>query len=149
MILPDANLLLYAYNKDAAEHAAARRWLEDALSSPAPFALSWQTITAFLRISTNSRAFPQPLSIDEAISIVDEWLARPNVTIVAPGARHWEIFARLLRTGKAAGALTMDAHLAALAVEHGATLCTTDRDFARFEELKFVNPLAAKNRGRK
>lgn len=141
MILADANLLLYAYNADAAGHESSRQWLEASLSSAEPFALSWQTITAFIRISTNIRAFPQPLSIREAIEIVTEWLERPNVTVLQPGARHWEILARLLDEGQVSGALVMDAHLAALAIEHGATLLTTDRDFARFNNLRVINPL--------
>ncbi len=141
MILVDANLLLYAYNTDAPEHKSAAAWLESTISSVSPFALSWQTITAFIRISTNIRAFPKPMSIKEASSAVTEWLERPNVTILLPTERHWEIFARLLIEGQATGALVMDGHLAALAIEHGATLATTDRDFARFSELKVVNPL--------
>ncbi len=142
MILADANLLLYAYNTDAPEHEGARAWLEASLSSPVPFALSWQTITAFIRISTNIRAFPQPLSSKEAVEIVAEWMERPNVTILHASERHWEIFSRLLDEGQVAGALGMDAHLAALAIEHGATLATTDRDFARFANLNTVNPVA-------
>lgn len=140
MILCDANLLLYAYNVDAADHAKARVWLEGELSSPSLFCFSWQTITAFIRISTNHRAFPHPLSIEEAIKIVSSWLERPQCRVLAETERHWEIFAGLLAKEKAVGPLVMDAHLAALAVEHGATLATTDRDFARFSNLKIVNP---------
>lgn len=142
MILADANLLLYAYNTDAPEHERALAWLEASLSSPVPFAFSWQTITAFIRISTNIRAFPQPLSSKEAVEIVTQWMERPNVTVLHASERHWEIFSRLLDECQVAGALVMDAHLAALAIEHGATLATTDRDFARFAELNIVNPVA-------
>jgi uncharacterized protein len=142
MILTDANLLLYAYNRDAAEHDAAREWLEERLSAPDLFCLSWQTITAFLRISTNSRAFAQPLTIAEATSIVSEWLERPQSIILTPGERHWEFLTNLLTTGQATGPLVMDAHLAALSIEHGCTLATTDRDFARFPGLQTINPLA-------
>ncbi len=142
MILADANLLLYAYNADAPEHEPAARWLEASLSQPTPFAFSWQTITAFIRISTNIRAFPKPFSTKEAIEIVAEWAERANVTILQPSERHWEIFSRFLSEGQAVGALVMDAHLAALAVEHGATLATTDRDFARFADLQTFNPIA-------
>ncbi len=141
MILSDANLLLYAYNTAAPEHDQARQWLEESLSSTDPFGLSWQTITAFIRIGTNIKAFPMPLTVKEATEVVTEWLERPNVSVLQPTARHWEIFIRLLTEGKAAGALVMDAHLAALAIEHGCQLATTDRDFARFTELKTVNPL--------
>ena len=141
MILLDANLLLYAYNTDAPEHDQARRWLEESFSSTYSFGLSWQTITAFIRIGTNIKAFPTPLTLKEATEIVTEWLERPNVSVLQPTERHWEIFTRLLTEGKAAGALVMDAHLAALAIEHGCQLATTDRDFARFTGLKTVNPL--------
>lgn len=141
MILADANLLLYAYNSGIAEHAAARRWLEESLSGTTPFALAWPTITAFLRISTSVRAFPQPLRTADAVEIVSEWLGRPNLIVLQPTGRHWKIFARVLDEGQAAGALVMDAHLAALAMEHGCQLATTDRDFSRFTGLKTVNPL--------
>lgn len=141
MILTDANLLLYAYNRDATEHTAARAWFEGQLSTPDIFCFSWQTITAFLRISTNARAFAQPFTIAEATSIVAEWLGRPQAVVLTPGARHWEIFSDLLATGQATGPLVMDAHLAALALEHGCNLATTDRDFARFPGLQIVNPL--------
>lgn len=142
MILTDANLLLYAYNRDATEHDAARQWLEGQLSATDLFCFSWQTITAFLRISTNARAFPQPLTIVEATEIVTEWLERPQSVVLMPGERHWDIFSNLLTTGQAAGPLVMDAHLAALAIEHGCVLATTDRDFARFPGLQTSNPLA-------
>lgn len=141
MILTDANLLLYAYNHDAAEHDAARQWLEEQLTAPDLFCFSWQTITAFLRISTNARAFAQPLIIAEATAIVAEWLERPQVVILTPGERHWEILNDLLVTGQASGPLVMDAHLAALSIEHGCILATTDRDFARFPGLQVINPL--------
>lgn len=141
MILTDANLLLYAYNLDAAEHARARPWFEEQLSAADLFCFSWQTITAFLRISTNPRAFPHPLSIKEAATIVDEWLERPQTVILSPGERHWEIFQDLLEAGQATGPLVMDAHLAALAIEHGAILATSDRDFSRFAGLQLINPL--------
>ena len=143
MILADANLLLYAYNADAADHARAKEWLERELSSPSLFCLSWQTITAFIRISTNHRAFPRPLSIEEAVRIVSAWLDRPQCRVLTQTERHWAIFAGLLAEEKVTGPLVMDAHLASLAIEHGATLATTDRDFARFSTLKLVNPLAS------
>lgn len=143
MILTDANLLLYAYNRDASEHNAARRWLEEQLSTPDIFGFSWQTITAFLRISTNVRAFAQPLTIAEANRVVTDWVERPQAVILTPGERHWEIFRDLISAGQATGPLVMDAHLAALAIEHGCTLATTDRDFVRFPSLQITNPLAA------
>src|SRR3990172_10435689 len=142
MILTDANLLLYAYNADAVQHQQARRWLEEQLSAPDLFCFGWQTLTAFLRISTNPRAFPQPFSSKEAVAVVSSWLQQPQVVILNPGERHWTIFASLLTSGQATGALVMDAHLAALAIEHGARLATTDLDFSRFPTLDITNPLS-------
>ena len=141
MILTDANLLLYAYNVDATEHDTSRQWLETQLSGPNLFCFAWQTITAFLRISTNQRAFAAPLSIKEAAGIVTQWLERPQTVLLTPGENHWAIFQDLLESGQATGPLVMDAHLAALAIEHGAALASTDRDFARFPGLTLINPL--------
>ena len=141
MILTDANLLLYAYNVDATEHDTSRQWLETQLSGPNLFCFAWQTITAFLRISTNQRACAAPLSTKEAASIVTEWLERPQTVLLTPGENHWAIFQDLLESGQATGPLVMDAHLAALAIEHGAALASTDRDFSRFPGLKLINPL--------
>lgn len=141
MILTDANLLLYAYNLDAAEHDASRQWLETQLSGSDLFCFAWQTITAFLRISTNQRAFPTPLSTKEATRIVTEWLERPQTVILTPGEKHWSIFQDLLESGQASGPLVMDAHLAALALENGAALASSDRDFSRFPGLSLINPL--------
>ena len=141
MITPDANIVLYAYNEDAPNHAKAKQWLEEQFSMSAAFGLSWQVITAFLRISTNPRAFPQPFDLSEAIEIVDEWLVLPNIEILTPTENHWTIFQNLIVEGNAKAALMMDAHLATLAVEHGVTLATTDRDFQKFSKLKIINPL--------
>lgn len=141
MILVDANLLLYAYHARAPQHAAAKAWLESALSGPELFRVAWLTVWAFLRIGTNPRIFDRPLSIAEAEAAVSSWLEQPNADVLEPGDRHWAILARLMREGQAAGPLVMDAALAALAIEHGATLYTTDRDFARFRELEWTNPL--------
>jgi len=140
MILVDANLLLYAYNSSAEQHENAREWLEEVFSGHEPVALSWPTILAFLRITTHPR-LPHALSRADAAQIVSEWLDRPQTVLVGPGERHWEILQNLLATGKATGSLVMDAHLAAIAIEHGATLHTTDRDFTRFPKLSFRNPI--------
>jgi hypothetical protein len=143
MILIDANLLLYAYDGTSARHAAARAWLENVFSSPEPVGLSWITLLAFLRVGTDPRAVRRPLSPADASAIVGTWLQRPNVTILQPTERHWSVLTRLLTDGQARGPLVMDADLAALAIEHGATLCTVDRDFGRFPGLTVVNPLDA------
>ena len=141
MILPDANLLLYAYNSSVPEHRKAKAWWEESLSSSETVGLPWQSITAFLRIATNPRAFPHPFSIRGATEVVSSWLERPMVMLVAPGDRHWEIFHRLLIEEQCSGPLVMDAHLAALALELGATLYTHDRDFSRFSGLTTIDPL--------
>ena len=141
MITPDANIILYAYNEDAPQHSTAKKWLEEQLSLSVSFGLSWQVITAFLRISTNSRAFPQPFDLPEAIEIVEEWIALPNVEIITPTVNHWTVFQNLIVEGQTKAALMMDAHLAALAIEYGATLATTDSDFQKFSGLKIINPL--------
>ena len=141
MILVDANILLYAHDSLSSHHQAAERWLEASLSKPEPLGIAWVTILAFLRISTSLRVQLHPLSVSEAIAIVSEWIEHPMVTVLSPGERHWEILRGLLVEGQAAGPLATDAHLAALALEHGATLATVDRDFARFPGLRLLNPL--------
>jgi toxin-antitoxin system PIN domain toxin len=144
VILVDANLLLYAYHERAEQHEASRTWLEAALSGPELVRFAWLTLWAFLRIGTNPRVFERPLSTSEAEAVVSSWLAQPAAGLLEPGERHWEILRGLMREGQAAGPLLMDAVIAAIALEHGATLCTTDRDFSRFAGLKWTNPIAAR-----
>ncbi len=141
MLTPDVNIILYAYNENAPKHAPAKLWLEEQFSRPEIFGLSWQAITAFLRISTNPKAFPRPFDLAEAIEIVDEWLALPNIEILTPTENHWTIFQNLIIEGQTKAALMMDAHLAALTIEYDATLATTDTDFQKFSQLKIINPL--------
>jgi uncharacterized protein len=141
VILVDANLLLYAYHPRAQQHEASRAWLEAALSGPDLVRFAWLTLWAFLRIATNSRVFERPLSTSEAETAISSWLAQPAAGILDPGERHWEILRGLLRDGQAAGPLVMDAVVAAIALEHGAIVCTTDRDFSRFSGLRWTNPL--------
>lgn len=141
MILVDANLLLYAYHPRAVQHAASRAWLESALAGSDLVRFSWMTLWAFLRIATNPRVFVRPLSMAEADAAVSSWLSQPAASILEPGERHWEILRGLLHDGQTTGPLVMDAALAALTIEHGATLHTTDRDFARFPGLTWTNPL--------
>jgi len=142
MILVDANILIYAYHPRAHQHAASRAWLESALSGSQFVRFAWVSLWAFLRISTNSRVFEQPLSSPEAMAAVSSWLEQPVAGILEPGERHMEILARLVAEGQASGPLMMDAALAAIAIEHGATLYTADRDFARFPDLDWTDPLA-------
>lgn len=141
MILVDANLLLYAYHAGAPQHAAARDWLEAALAGRDPVGLAWSGILAFLRIGTSPRVFERPYRIEEAEAIVSSWLDCPAVSVLKPGERYWEILRALLLEARAEAALVSDAALAALAIEHGATLCSTDRDFRRFRQIKLRNPL--------
>jgi uncharacterized protein len=143
VILVDANLLLYAYHPKAQQHEASRAWLEATLSGREFVRFAWLTLWAFLRIGTTPRVFERPLSTPEAEGAISSWLAQPTAGILEPGERHWEILRQLMREGQASGPLVMDAVLAAIALEHGATLYSTDRDFSRFTGLRWTNPLAA------
>lgn len=142
MILVDANLLLYAYDTSSPEHKPARGWLESVINGEDHVGLGLQTILAFIRIGTNPDVFERPLASTDAIAIVSSWLERPMVGMASPGDRHWQILSDVAASGQARGARLMDAHLAALAIEHGATLATTDRGFGRFPGLRFRNPIA-------
>lgn len=142
MIVLDANLLLYAYDSATAEHKKARAWVEAVFSGTEPVGLPWQTLLAFVRILTNPRLPGDRLSVEEAVEIVEEWTTLPAVHLLAPGERHWAFLRAMLLDGKAGGPLATDAELAALTMEHGGILYTTDRDFARFPGLKWKNPLA-------
>ena len=142
MILVDVNLLLYAHNDRTPLHAAAREWWEGQLSGTAPVCLCWPVVAGFIRISTNRRVFDPPLTIDQACDIVQSWLDQPCARTIHPTSEHWEVFRGLLRAGQAAANLVADAHLAALAIEYGCELCSTDSDFARFPGLRWRNPLA-------
>ena len=141
MIFIDANLLLYSYNASAPEHTRAKALLEDLLSGDEPVAFCWPVLLAFIRIATNSRAFPEPMSRLEAAVAVSSWLERPQSVIVSAGENHWEVLQRVMSEGKVSGPLVSDAHLAALTIEHGGMLLTTDHDFSRFPRLRFRNPL--------
>jgi len=140
MILPDVNLLIYAYDEESPFYASAVEWLESVMATEQVF-LSWHTITGFMRIMTHSGASKSPFSIDEAISVVDEWLERENVHLTGLEKKNWPLFSAALIDGQATGNLVMDAHLAALAASCGATLATTDRDFTRFAGIRTTNPL--------
>ena len=138
----DANILLYACNTQAPEHAAMREWFETALNGPTQVALPWQSLTAFLRLSTSPRSYPAPLSPARAASQVREWLAAPTTLIPTEGPKHIEILTDLLERHAITGPLVMDAKLAALAIENGVEMVSTDGDFARFSEIRWKNPLA-------
>lgn len=142
MIVPDANLLLYAYDSNSTQHLKAREWVEEVLSGEVPVRLPWQTVGAFLRIATHPALRGERFMPDEALAIVDEWLAQPNVRMIGPGEQHWPVLRRTVLEGQIRGALMTDAQLAALTMECGGTLYTTDRDFSRFPGLRWKNPLA-------
>lgn len=146
MILVDANLLVYAKVAALPQHEMARAWLEDRLNAPGRVALPWASLLGFLRLVTNPRVFRPALTIADAWTHVAEWLALPNVWLPAPGDAHAEILARLLTATNAAAELVPDAHVAALALEHGLTVCSADVDFARFPGLRWENPLAPSQR---
>ena len=142
MIILDANILLYAYDSVSAHHAKARLWIERVFSGAEPMGLPWQTIGAFLRIMTNPRLPGERFSLSEAVQIVDRWLEQPNVRLLVPGDEHWPLFRQMVVEGQAPGPLITDAQLAALTIEYGGVLHTTDRDFARFPGLRWKNPLS-------
>ncbi len=142
MKLTDVNLLLYAIDTSATRHRAARHWLEERLSGTETFAFAWAVLLAFLRLSTNPRVFEAPLGQAQAFDIVDGWLAQPCSTVIHPTDRHAAVMRELLEPLGTAGNLTSDAQLAALAIEHGAELCSSDSDFTRFVGLRWLNPLA-------
>ena len=141
MILIDANLLIYSVNRDAREYRAAHEWLESTISGTETIGLAWIVILTFIRLTTMPRLFLRPLTVKEAVQTVENWLEQPGVTVIHPGERHAHILRDLLLKVGTAGNLTTDAHLAALAIEHHAELCTGDRDFAKFPGLRWRDPL--------
>jgi len=141
VIVPDANLLIYAYDTAAVQHRAARIWLEKVLSASELVGLPWQTVSAFIRISTNLRLTGGRFSTEKAIGVVQQWVDLKQVRLLTPTERHWTLFQRMLVEGQVRGPFTSDAELAALTIEYGGVLYTTDRDFARFPGLRWVNPL--------
>lgn len=143
MKLLDANLLLYAVDTRSPHHRRAKAWLEERLSGSETVGFAWAVLIAFARISTNPRIFTAPLSVSQALNHVESWLEQPAATVVTPTVRHAALLRELLEPFGAAGNLVSDAHLAALAIEHGADLCSADGDFARFPRLRWVNPLQA------
>jgi len=141
MIIPDVNVLVYAYNRQSSEHAAVRAWWEDTLSRSRPIGLPWISILGFLRICTNPRVSQHPMTAVQAVGHVKSWLAAPRVNIIHPGDQHGEILFGLLQKLGVAGNLTTDAHLAALAIDYQAELASTDSDFGRFPGLRWFNPM--------
>lgn len=141
MILVDANILLYAEDECGPHHAKACSWWDAQLSGASAVCLCWTVIGAFIRIGTNPRVFERPLSLDQALERVQSWMGQPCARIVQPTERHWTVFQKMLRDGQASANLVTDAHLAALSVEYGCTLMSTDSDFSRFPGIRWKNPL--------
>jgi toxin-antitoxin system PIN domain toxin len=142
LILVDANILLYAEDSLHTRHQQALNWWDGQLSGTGVVCLCWTVLSAFIRIGTNPRVFETPLSLEQALVRVQSWLDQPCTRVVRPTERHWTVFKQVLTDGQATANLVTDAHLAALAIEHGCELASTDSDFARFPKLKWKNPLA-------
>jgi uncharacterized protein len=142
MILLDANLLIYAVNADSPLNPKAKSWLESVLSGKETVGFPWSVLLAFIRLTTRPGLFRRPLRVDTALDLVAFWLEQPSAAVVHPGQRHLAVLRELLLASGAGGNLTSDAHLAALAIEHGAELCSSDTDFGRFHGLKWHNPLS-------
>lgn len=141
MKLIDANLLVYAFDESSIRYPAAHPWLEEAIGGRASVALPWAVLLAFLRLTTKAQVMRSPLTPDEALNVVDGWIARPNVVVVQPTDRHAAVLRELLAPLGTGGNLVTDAHLAALAIEHGAELNSCDADFGRFSGLNWRDPL--------
>jgi toxin-antitoxin system PIN domain toxin len=142
MILVDANLLIYAYAENLPQHVAAHTWLDQQLNTLARVGLPWPSLLTFVRLVTNPRVFERPVPVATAWTQIEQWLGVASVWVPGPTVRHAEILGPLLREAVSRANLVPDAHLAALALEHGLTLCSTDSDFARFPGLRWENPLA-------
>ena len=140
MVLFDVNVLVYAFREDAPDHASFRNWLEGVTSSESAFGLSDVVLSGFLRIVTHPRLFNPPTPLEYALPFVEALRAQPNCVLIAPGSRHWAIFAALCRDTDARGNLIPDAYLAALAIESGSEFISTDRDFSRFPGLRWRTP---------
>lgn len=143
--LIDANMLVYATNANSQHNETARAWLDEQLAGPPQtVGLPWPTLTSYLRLVTNLRLFPAALSPERAWDQVNDWLERRGAWVPVPGPRHPRLLSELCLSAGASGSLVTDAHLAALAVEHGLTIASADSDFAKFRDIKWINPLAPK-----
>lgn len=140
MRVVDANVLIYAVNEDAPRHGLARQWLDDALRGPESIGFAWVVLLAFIRLTTRQGLFPRPLAVADSLRVVRHWLAQPAAVVVHPTPRHADVLAGLLNQSGAAANLVTDAHLASLALEHGAHLVSFDDDFRRFADLTWYPP---------
>ena len=142
MIVPDVNLLLYAMDANSPHHDRAWPWWESALRGTEHIGFTWAVITGYVRISTNPRAMPAPLTVEQSVSHTRSWLSLPRSRLLNPGVEHLHVMERLLAPLRRAGSLVADAHLASLAIENGGTVYSADHDFALFERVPWVNPLS-------
>jgi toxin-antitoxin system PIN domain toxin len=142
VILLDANLLIYAIHVESPRHDIARAWLEETLSTSTSVGLAWVALLAFLRVTTRPGIFERPLTPEQACGYIDEWLDQPFVSIAQPTAQHWPVLRNLVAATGTGGNLTSDAHLAALAIQHRATVASADHDFGRFPGVEHFDPLA-------
>ena len=141
MQVAETNVLLYAVDDRSPHHDQLRRWLEGLLDGGSEtLGFAWQVVLGFLRLSTSPAVFPLPLAVEEAVAAVEQWLSRPNVVVLEPTSRHLGVVRGLLADVGTAGNLVNDAHIAALAIEHGAEVVSFDRDFARFEGVRWRLP---------
>lgn len=140
MILPDVNVLIYAFRSDSENHTGYRRWLTGVVGSASAYAISPQVLAGLVRICTHRRIFARPSKIRDALEFCRVLLEQPNATVITPGERHWSIYRELCLAAGAEGNLTQDAWYAALAVESGCEWVTTDRDYARFPDLRWRTP---------
>lgn len=143
MLFPDLNVLIYAYDSGAKQHDACSRWLESALNGDQPVCFSWHTIMGVMRILTTVKMVKNAFTVSEAMDIADDLLTTPLSRMLVPGEQHLALFRRLVDETKISGARLADAHLAALAIEHGAAVVSTDRDFRAFDGIKLIDPLSA------
>ncbi|MFT4640058.1 MAG: toxin-antitoxin system PIN domain toxin [Verrucomicrobiales bacterium] len=141
MICPDVNLLLYATFSTYPQHDPTKAWWDHTLSSAHPVRIGHVVLLGFIRISTHPRVFSIPLTLDQSINVVEGWLGQPNVELIAPAGTHWDNLKAMLEAGATGGNLTTDAHIAALAADYGLIIYSNDTDFARFPNIKFVNPI--------
>ncbi len=143
MILVDANLLVYATNDQAPEHPKALDWLQRTLNDERRVGIPWESLTAVVRLLTSPRIIAAPLTPEAVWEVVRSWLEVPVVWIPAPTDRHAEVFGALVTKYRVTGNLVADAHLAALAIQHGLDVYSADTDFARFKEIRWINPISA------
>lgn len=143
MILPDVNVLLYAFRSDSADHQRYHTWLEEVVSGPGAYGMSPQVLSGVVRLATHPKIFARPSRLNEALAFCETLMEQPNCQIVQPGSRHWPIFASLSKRAAASGNMVQDAWLAALAIESGCEWISTDRDFSRFPGLRWRTPFEA------